>query len=221
MKKNKSVLISLSGGLDSAVLCGRYINRNYKVTAVNFQYGSKHNPLELSSFLKLVNHYNLQAVEINLPFFAHFKSNLLEGQGEIPFGHYQSSSMKQTVVPARNLIFISILAGLAESLNIDKIALAVHAGDHFIYPDCRPLFIHEVMGTVLAATDSKVEVEAPFLYLNKAEIVHIGSRLNVPFELTRTCYTKNKKPCGKCGACVERAEAFKYLNLTDPLFNKR
>lgn len=149
-----------------------------------------------------------------------FKSDLLFSGGDIPEGHYNDESMQATVVPARNLIFASIIAGFAESVGAEIISLGVHGGDHHIYPDCRPEFISSLNTSVILATDKKVRVDAPFLYYTKAEIIEAGmglKNIEVPYHLTRTCYKDQELACGKCGSCVERLEAFKKLGLADPI----
>lgn len=217
----ETVLISLSGGLDSAVLLGYLLKLGFKVECVSFQYGSKHNPIESACAANLCRHYDvpLYTVDISGVMLSPlFSSDLLITGGEIPEGHYEDINMKKTVVPARNMIFLSILAGIAESKKIPYIGIGVHQGDHFIYPDCRPEFINRMSSTIYSATDGAVrKIEAPLLNMSKAEIVMLGHRIGTPFELTRTCYTANEIACGKCGSCTERLEAFKINNLVDPI----
>lgn len=218
MKKQK-VLISMSGGLDSCVLAAYYLDKGFQVGAVNFIYGSKHNEYETESFDSLVEAMSLSSVyRINaFNLFNHTKSDLLQTGGDIPEGHYQEEKMRATVIPGRNLIFASIMASIAESNGYDIIALGVHAGDHFIYPDCRPFFIQMLAKVVHASTQAKVFVEVPLLFMSKAEIVSMGTQLSAPLSLTRTCYKDQPIPCGKCGSCIERLEAFKENGIDDTL----
>lgn len=147
-----------------------------------------------------------------------FSSNLLLACGqEIPEGPYQEESMKKTIVPGRNLIFAAIMAGLAESVGASAIALAVHSGDHAIYPDCRPEFIKALDSVIYLSSSRKVEVIAPFLNQDKADILRVGIRLQVPYNLTRSCYKNQDTSCGKCGTCIERLEAFQKIGIQDPI----
>ena len=147
-----------------------------------------------------------------------FKSALLKSDDEpIPEGHYQDDNMSKTVVPARNIIFSSILAGYAWSVEAKEVWIGIHAGDHFIYPDCRPEFYFAMKEAIMRGTNNKVNLIAPFLNKDKAEIVKRGIELKVPFEITRTCYTENELACGKCGSCVERLEAFALNGIADPI----
>ena len=124
--------------------------------------------------------------------------------------------MKSTVVPFRNGIMLSVAAGVAESNGFDAIILGNHAGDHTIYPDCRPEFIDGMAKAVKHGTWKGIEVISPFCSMTKAGIVSLGNSLGVPFNLTYSCYKGGEKHCGKCGTCVERKEAFKFAGVIDP-----
>ena len=218
-------VIGLSGGMDSATLLGVLLEQSYEVHCVMFTYGSKHNEHENRAAMKLFHFYKDKGFNVTPHYidlegvFRPFKSNLLKSGGEIPEGHYQQENMKLTVVPGRNLIFASIMAGLAESIGADLVALGVHAGDHAIYPDCRKEFIDSLKTTLARSSDNKVTVYTPFISMDKAAILEIGMNLTTktPYELTRTCYKNQAYACGKCGSCVERLEAFEKLNLKDPI----
>ena len=216
------IVVSMSGGIDSTTLCAYYLDKGNEVFPLSFQYGSKHNKYENEAVFKIAEFLNLPEPKlIDLNFIANlFKSDLLLSGDEIPEGHYTDQSMQATVVPARNLIFASIIAGYAESVGADIISLGVHSGDHHIYPDCRPEFISALNTAVILATDKKVRVEAPFLYYTKAEIIRAGMNLKdveLPYHLTRTCYKDQELACAKCGSCVERLEAFDIAGLKDPI----
>lgn len=214
-------VIALSGGLDSCCLTGHLKQAGYDVIPVSFTYGSKHNQYENEAARMIADFYQTKLIEIDMSTtFQHFESNLLKKGGEIPEGHYEDKNMKLTVVPGRNMIFLSILAGIAQSRGVDTIGIGVHAGDHAIYPDCRPEFIERMEAAVVSATDGLVnKIEAPFINKTKGEIImHAGTlKIEVPLSLTRTCYKDQPAPCGKCGSCVERLEAFEYCGFADPV----
>ena len=213
----KSVVMALSGGLDSCVLLARFLAEGYDVTAVSFMYNSKHNAHEQEAARAIAEHYGitLRVVDVS-PIFDTMSCSLLNNGTDLPEGHYAEDNMKSTVVPGRNLVFASILASIAESTQSAYIALGVHAGDHFIYPDCRPRFVDALDRVVNASTDFAVDAIAPFVDISKAAIVKMGLELNAPLYLTRTCYSTGDKACGKCGSCNERLEAFKVNNAADP-----
>ena len=218
-------VIGLSGGMDSATLLGYLLEQeSEQVHCCSFHYGSKHGQWELEAARNVVlfyqsNNFPVQHHQIDISgAFNDFKSNLLLSGEEIPEGHYKNENMSKTVVPGRNLILASIMAGLAESVGAGIVALGVHSGDHHIYPDCRPSFITALDKTIRASSDRKVIVQAPFLNLDKTKILEIGFDKvspSVPYHLTRTCYKNQAPSCGRCGSCRERLEAFQNIEMKD------
>jgi 7-cyano-7-deazaguanine synthase len=210
-------LVSLSGGMDSATVL-RWALARGRVSAIGFDYGSKHNYYELELAEKLADYYEIDFHRIDLrKVMAGFKSNLLLTGNAIPEGHYNDASMSQTVVPGRNTIFLAILLGLAQSVKANRIAIGIHQGDHTIYPDCRPAFFRAMRKVISLASENTVQLMAPFLNTDKAGILRFGLRYDVPYWLTRTCYKHQKLSCGKCGSCRERLEAFQKVGRTDPV----
>jgi 7-cyano-7-deazaguanine synthase len=124
--------------------------------------------------------------------------------------------MKSTVVPFRNGIMLSIAGGLAESLGATGLIIAAHSGDHSLYPDCQPAFMHAMNRAIQAGTFEGVSILSPFLNLNKGEIVRLGADLGVDYARTWSCYCGQELHCGKCGTCVERKEAFVQAGVCDP-----
>jgi 7-cyano-7-deazaguanine synthase len=145
-----------------------------------------------------------------------FSSALLASGGAIPEGHYEEENMRQTVVPFRNGIMLSIAAGVAESIGADAVLIAAHAGDHAIYPDCREPFMQAMSDAIRLGTFAGVEVLRPFIALNKAQIAQRGAACGVDFAQTWSCYKGGDLHCGRCGTCVERREAFLLAGFNDP-----
>lgn len=224
MSSAKAVM-GLSGGMDSSTLLGNLLHKGLEVHCCLFTYGSKHNAYENKAAREVRSYYEKQNFQVHLHAFdfsnltADFKSDLLLSGGDIPEGHYNDANMKRTVVPGRNLIFISVMAGLAESIGAQVLALGVHAGDHHIYPDCRAEFIKAAGLTVYLSSEGQVDVIAPFLGHDKYGILKDGfsQGVPVPYGLTRTCYKDQPVACGKCGSCQERKEAFMRLGYKDPI----
>ena len=165
----KDSLIVLSGGLDSTTMLYEYQHRI--AMAVSFHYGSNHNDNELA-FAKLhCDRLGIPHMTIRLPFIKQFfKSSLLEGADAIPEGNYDEENMKSTVVPFRNGIMLSIAAGIAENNKLQYVMLANHAGDHAIYPDCRPEFVEAMNNAIHFGTWNGVQLLTPYTHLTKAEI---------------------------------------------------
>ena len=212
------VIQALSGGLDSETVLAYLLNDGHEVHCLNFTYGSKHNSYECAAAKQIAKYYNVPYTLIDMTnTFQHFKSNLLKSGGEIPEGHYNDKNMTLTIVPGRNTIFSSILMGYAESIDANAIALGVHLGDHHIYPDTRKEYIKALDTLIYLASDKKVEVITPFVNIDKIGIVKRGLELNVPYELSRTCYKDQPLSCSKCASCLERLEAFKLNGAQDPI----
>lgn len=218
-------IVTLSGGLDSAT-CLALAVREYtapEVMALSFKYDSKHNDLERASAASLAAHYGCALHVVDLTgLFAGMQSALLKGEAPLPTGHYEDVSMRQTVIPGRNIVFGAIAAAHAMELKASALFLGVHAGDHFIYPDCRPRFIEAFAAAVLAGTawepnGQGVLLKTPFLRSTKAVIVRLGLSLDVPYRLTRTCYGDAPVACGSCGSCQERLAAFAMNDVVDPI----
>jgi len=215
----QKLLVVLSGGMDSTTALAWAINDpSYEVIGcVHFQYGSKHNKIEIVAAHNIADYYKIPITVINLEFInEYFKSDLLKSGGEIPEGHYADESMKKTVVPFRNGIMLSIAAGLTESKGAKGVVLGNHFGDHAIYPDCRVEFIAPMAHAIANGTYERIQLISPFKDIDKTEIARIGAGLKVPFELTWTCYKGEDKHCGKCGSCTERKEAFNLAGVVDP-----
>ncbi len=206
-----SVLI-LSGGVDSTTLL--YDEQERIALAVTFDYGSKHNAREIPFARWHCEQLGIRHVVIPLDFMAkYFKSSLLSGGEAIPEGHYADDNMRSTVVPFRNGIMLSVAVGMAESNGLKYVMMANHGGDHTIYPDCRPAFVDAFKAAAQAGTFAGVELRAPYTHLTKADIVRRGVALGVDYSKTWSCYVGGDEPCGRCGTCIERREAFAAAGL--------
>ena len=204
----KDSLIVLSGGLDSTTMLYEYQDRI--ALAVSFHYGSNHNDKELV-FAKLhCERLHIPHMTIRLPFIKEFfKSSLLEGADAIPEGNYDEENMKSTVVPFRNGIMLSIAAGIAENNKLQYVMLANHAGDHTIYPDCRPAFVDAMSNAMQAGTWNGVQLLTPYTNITKTDIVRHGIKLGINYDETWSCYKGGDEPGGVCGTCREREEALR------------
>ncbi|HEY0409758.1 MAG TPA: 7-cyano-7-deazaguanine synthase, partial [Candidatus Dormibacteraeota bacterium] len=144
---------------------------------------------------------------------------LTDAAVEVPDGHYADETMRITVVPNRNAVMLAIAHAVAVAEGVPTVAAAFHAGDHPVYPDCRPAFVDAFRRMQTLATEGfgpRDMLVTPFLHLDKAAIVRAGHRLGVPFERTWSCYRGGDRHCGRCGTCVERREAFTLAGVADP-----
>ena len=210
-------VVLFSGGLDSTVLASHLLSQGAEVRLLSIDYGQRH-AKELAHGEALAKHMNLPRKSLLLPDLGDLLkgSSLTDDSVELPVGHYAEESMKATVVPNRNMILLALAGGYALSSGFDTIAYAAHAGDHFIYPDCRPEFA-EAMEKALGLADwQNLYLHRPFVNFSKEELVRKGNELGAPLELTWSCYAGREKHCGKCGTCVERKEAFALAKVEDP-----
>lgn len=208
----KDSVIVVSGGMDSVTLLHEYKERI--ALAVTFDYGANHNAREIAFALKNCELLGIPHLVIPLAFMGqYFKSSLLSGGEAIPEGHYADENMKSTVVPFRNGIMLSVACGLAESHDLRHVLIANHGGDHAIYPDCRAGFIEAMSLAMERGTYEGIDIIAPYTHITKSDITKIGAKLGVDYSLTYSCYKGGEKHCGKCGTCVERAEALHDAGL--------
>ncbi len=217
MSGEQGVVVLLSGGMDSVTALHESASRGRVLAALSFDYGAKHHARELPMARWQAERLGVRHVVLELPFLAeHFESALLRGGGAIPKGHYEEASMKQTVVPFRNGILLSIAAGFAESCGAVGVVIGAHAGDHAIYPDCREAFMERMGEAIRLGTYAGIGVERPLIAWSKGEIVRRGVELGVDFSRTWSCYVGGERHCGECGTCVERREAFLVAGVADP-----
>ncbi len=213
----KAVLI-LSGGVDSTTMLYRMRDEGYEVHAITFNYAQRHKK-EIDCARRIANLLKVRHQVIDLSCISGLLGNsALLGGKEMPKCHYTEEAARQTIVPNRNMIMLSIAAGYAEAHEIPEIFYAAHMNDSAIYPDCRAEFVEAMKPAIRLATAwHPVELQAPFVNMTKAEIVKIGLELNVPYELTWSCYKGEEKPCRSCPTCIEREEAFALNQVVDPL----
>ncbi len=210
----KDSLLVLSGGLDSTTMLYEYHERI--ALAISFHYGSNHNDKELAFAKMHCERLGIPHIIIPLNFIKeYFHSSLLEGADAIPEGNYDEENMKSTVVPFRNGIMLAVAAGMAENNHLQYIMLANHAGDHTIYPDCRPDFVDAMNHAVNAGTWNGVQLLTPYTMLTKADIAAHGKALGIDYSETWSCYKGGEHHCGVCGTCRERIEALQLAGIED------
>lgn len=215
------VVAIVSGGMDSVTMAYLLKHEGWDLHLLSFDYGQRHrkelqfaynNSLLLDAPWRLVDLHTVQSLLGG--------SALTDTSIAVPHGHYADETMKKTVVPNRNSIMLNIAAGWAISLGAQCVATAVHAGDHAIYPDCRPEFLRQLEKTLKVANEGFIHerflVIAPFVHNTKTEIAQKGRELGVDWKQTWSCYEGGEFHCGLCGTCIERREAFHDAGVDDP-----
>ena len=210
----KDTILVLSGGLDSTTMLYEY--RERIALAVSFDYGSNHNAKEIACAALHCKRLGIKHLIIPLEFMAkYFNSALLSGAEAVPDADYAEDNMHATVVPFRNGIMLAIAAGLAENEGLSQIMMANHAGDHAIYPDCRPEFVAAMDAAVTAGTYNGVRLVTPYTGLSKADIARHGAKLGIDYSETWSCYRGGAHHCGTCATCRERIEALREAGIED------
>ncbi len=211
----KTAIVLLSGGLDSATLLAFLLREGFRCVTVSFNYGQRHNR-ELEYAHKLAIYYGVANAIVDLQTVGFEMSCLTELNKSVPNGHYADPTMKATVVPNRNAIMLSIAYAKAIDSGADIVAFAAHAGDAFIYPDCRKDFILRLSSALQVGNESPIEIASPFIEMTKQDIAALAHRIGVPIDLTWSCYKGQMIHCGTCGTCYERQEAFEFAGIQDP-----
>ncbi|MFJ1662420.1 7-cyano-7-deazaguanine synthase QueC [Streptomyces anthocyanicus] len=217
----RHAVLIFSGGLDSAVTAYKLRSEGVTLSLLSFNYGQRH-VKELAYAANLADQLGVSHDVVDLTSLGRVLggSALTDPAIAVPLGHYRAETMRSTVVPNRNAILLEIAAGAAVAAGADAVAFGAHAGDHAIYPDCRPEFFTLIERSMKAGNEGHIAADfqlvAPFLNLTKADIVREGARLGVPFEMTWSCYEGGEMHCGACGTCVERREAFEEAGVSDP-----
>ncbi len=213
----------LSGGLDSTTLLWKLCYEGEKVYALTFNYGQRHKK-EIEHAKKVVKKaleegFKVKHEIVDISSISPLiSSGALTGDSEVPHGFYTDEKQKITVVPNRNMIMLSIAVGFAVKKGEKEVYYAAHKSDYAIYPDCRKEFVKALDSAIYLATIfTPVELRAPFVDMTKAEVVALGLKIGVPYELTWSCYEGGDRPCLKCGTCLERTEAFMLNNVKDPM----
>lgn len=204
----KNIVVLHSGGMDSTTLLWELHALGHDVTSLGVFYGQRHER-EVLAADTLAARLSVERIVVDLPQLREIMpgSALTDDVVDVPEGHYADASMRATVVPNRNMVLLALAGAVAVSRRADAVAYAAHAGDHTIYPDCRPPFV-AAMRTALSVCDYKsVDLLTPYITIDKREIAERGQSFAVPWELTWTCYKGGEQHCGVCGACAERREA--------------
>ncbi|MBI3468657.1 MAG: 7-cyano-7-deazaguanine synthase QueC [Planctomycetes bacterium] len=210
-------VVIFSGGIDSTVLLHDLHAQGNEALALSVDYGQRHR-VELDHARRIAEalgvEWRLADLSAIAPLLA--GSSQTSGDVPVPHGHYAEESMKQTVVPNRNMIMLAVAGGWAISRRADRVAYAAHSGDHTIYPDCRPEFARAMDHALGLADWHRITLHCPYITLTKAQVVARGALLGVDFAATWSCYEGGDLHCGRCGTCYERREAFQLAGVPDP-----
>lgn len=212
------VVALLSGGIDSSTLLYYLKMHTNDIEALTFDYGQKHR-VEIEAASRIAERCQVKHTIINISGIGPLLRSALTSEDidvpsvEMDAERYETLAV--TAVPNRNAILLCIGVAYAVSIGYDTVAYAAHASERGVYPDCTPEFVRVFEQMIRIAIEKpNFTIFAPFVNMHKYEIVHLGSRLGVPFEITVSCYKGIH--CGECSSCVERKRAFKLASIPDP-----
>lgn len=196
----KSVVL-LSGGLDSAVALAI---QKEPVDTLTIDYGQRHKR-EIRAAIAIAEHYDIPntVIRVNPQLFG--SSALTSPYIDIP--QTISTTPDTTYVPARNTVFIALAAARAESIKAGSIVIGANRDDENAYPDCRPSYLQAYRDVLNLGTATHIWIDAPLIRMTKLDVIAAARELDVPIDLTWSCYEGGNEPCGQCGACLLREQA--------------
>lgn len=225
MSEEQKAFILLSSGLDSAVAFKKAYYEFEEVRCLTFDYGQKARLRELEYSKKICSLYKVKHYIIKLPWYAKFKGSLTQAAKKLPAVDEQEldiisrarESAARVWVPARNTVFLSIAAGYCENFALNTIVAGFDAEEAATFPDNSAPFVSSFNAMLKYAARRQIKIIAPLLEMDKAEIAALGLKIKAPLEWSWSCYTSQRKPCGKCESCARRRRAFKAAGKRDPL----
>jgi 7-cyano-7-deazaguanine synthase len=219
----RSLVLLLSGGLDSYTAGAMLKRDGFELHALSVRYGQRH-AREIEAAAAVARALGARHVEIAVD-LSTFGGSALTSDVAVPKDRaIDASDIPVTYVPARNTVFLSLALGWAEVLGASDIGIGANALDYSGYPDCRPEYLRAFEQLANLATKAGVQgarftVHAPLLHLSKAQIVRAGLELGLDYGLTHSCYDPRPdgRACGHCDSCVLRAKGFAEAGVVDPL----
>ncbi|WP_302081053.1 7-cyano-7-deazaguanine synthase QueC [Salinibaculum rarum] len=221
MTDNNRAVILVSGGMDSATAVYEAMKRGYDPYFFHTSYGQETEIKERECAKAL-------AEEVDAADFLHVEtrhlarigtSSLTDADIDVEDADLESEEIPSSYVPFRNANLLSMATSYAEAHDCSAVFIGAHSEDFSGYPDCRPQFFDAFQQVMNVGTkpETNIDLIAPFVEWSKTEIAERGLELNVPYELTWSCYRAEEPACGTCDACAFRLQAFQNLGATDPI----
>lgn len=218
LKRTNKGVILLSGGLDSLVslIFGR---EDYNIQlALTFDYGQRAAKKEIEASKRIAEHFQIEHKVIETAWLKEItETSLVNTYKELPklkpdeLDNFEAglTSAKNVWVPNRNGVFLNIAACFADSTGFSHILFGANKEEGTTFPDNTQEFVDKINESFEYSTLAKPKVIAPLINLNKTEIIKLALEINAPLHLIRSCYTNEKKHCGKCESCLRLERALK------------
>ena len=220
MAKKDIAVVLVSGGMDSATSLAVAASEGYRLALLHFDYGQRSQAKEREAFEKLAQHFGAERkLVVPMDFLKVIGGSALTDESiPVPTQSPAEGEIPPTYVPFRNGIMLSIAAAWAEVIGANAIFTGFVEEDSSGYPDCREVFVEAMERAINLGRrpESALKIRAPLLHLRKSEIVKLGTRLGVPYQITWSCYLGGEKHCGVCPACRLRKKAFAESGIPDP-----
>jgi 7-cyano-7-deazaguanine synthase len=217
---DKAVIL-VSGGMDSATAVYEAIDRGYDPLFLHTSYGQRTEAKEFQCARKLAD--TVGAEEFLHVETAHLTqigaSSLTDDDIEVEDADLSSDKIPSSYVPFRNANLLSMATSYAEAQTASALFIGAHSEDFSGYPDCRPQFFEAFQQVIDVGTrpETEISIEAPFVEYSKTDIAERGVELDVPYEITWSCYREEAPACGTCDACAYRLKAFQEIDVEDPI----
>lgn len=217
----KKAIVLLSGGMDSAVTTAIAINKGFQIAALHVNYGQRTQKREMQSFGQICNYYNIkEKLVVDISYLADIGgSSLTDIKINVFDAKLDNKEIPNTYVPFRNANILAIATSWAEVINAEAIFIGANQVDSSGYPDTRKEFFEAAQKMIDYGTkpETTIKIETPIIEMSKNDIIILGNQLNVPFELTWSCYRNNDIACGTCDSCALRLKGFDEANIHDPI----
>ncbi len=221
MVNNNSVIVLVSGGMDSCVTTAIAKSENSALALLHISYGQRTETRERQAFNDIADFYEIEnRLDVSLEYLAKIGgSSLTDARIEVTEANLESKEIPTSYVPFRNANMLAIATSWAEVLGAKLIYIGAVAEDSSGYPDCRPEFYESFEKTIEVGTkpDTKIKIKTPIIQLSKAEIVKKGLELNAPLHLSWSCYRSEDLACGTCDSCALRLRGFAQAEVKDPI----
>jgi len=218
--KTKKAVCIMSGGMDSTLSAYMMKNDGYEIIGVHFNYDQRTENKELKCFEAICKSLDVkEKYVLDLDFFKQLGASALTDKNiEVPTSGVEEG-VPVTYVPFRNGIFLSMASAIAEKEGAEVISIGVVEEDSSGYPDCRESYIKSMENAINLGTkdETNIEIKMALVHLKKSQIVEESLKLNVPLELTWSCYKNSDEACGVCDSCRLRLNGFKIAGVKDPI----
>ncbi|WP_135366321.1 7-cyano-7-deazaguanine synthase QueC [Halosimplex halophilum] len=221
MTRTERAVILVSGGMDSATAVFEAMDSGYSPYFFHSSYGQETESKEFECAKKLADHVDApDLTHIDTGHLADIGgSSLTDEEMEVADADLDSEEVPSSYVPFRNANLLSMATSYAETIGASAVFIGAHSEDFSGYPDCRPEFFEAFQQVMNVGTkgETTIDLKAPFVEWSKTEIAERGLELDVPYDLTWSCYRSNEPACGTCDACAYRLKAFQEADAIDPI----